>query len=49
VLPEEFAGGVYHALYGTMVQAGVATVLAVPLGLMTAVFLVNTVPDGWRG
>ncbi|GBG39967.1 phosphate ABC transporter permease PstA [Mycobacterium montefiorense] len=41
VLPEEFAGGVYHALYGTMVQAGLATVLAVPLGLMTAVYLVE--------
>lgn len=41
VLPEEFAGGAYHALYGTMVQAGVASVLAVPLGLMTAVFLVE--------
>jgi phosphate transport system permease protein len=41
VLPEEFAGGVYHALYGTMVQAGVASLLAVPLGLMTAVFLVE--------
>ena len=41
VLPEEFAGGVYHALYGTVVQAGVATVLAVPLGLMTAVYLVE--------
>jgi phosphate transport system permease protein len=41
VLPEEFAGGVYHALYGTVVQAGVATALAVPLGLMTAVFLVE--------
>ncbi|WAC92562.1 phosphate ABC transporter permease PstA [Mycobacterium sp. Aquia_213] len=41
VLPEEFAGGVYHALYGTIVQAGVASVLAVPLGLMTAVFLVE--------
>lgn len=41
VLPEEFAGGVYHALYGTVVQAGVAAVLAVPLGLMTAVFLVE--------
>ena len=39
VLPEQFAGGVYHALYGTLVQAGVATVLAVPLGLMTAVLL----------
>jgi phosphate transport system permease protein len=41
VLPEEFAGGVYHALYGTLVQAGVATILAVPLGLMTAVYLVE--------
>jgi phosphate transport system permease protein len=41
VLPEEFAGGVYHALYGTLVQAGVAAVLSVPLGLMTAVFLVE--------
>ncbi|BDB44829.1 MULTISPECIES: phosphate ABC transporter permease PstA [Mycobacterium] len=41
VLPEEFAGGVYHALYGTLVQAGVAGVIAVPLGLMTAVYLVE--------
>ncbi len=41
ILPEQFAGGVYHALYGTVVQAGVAAVLAVPLGLMTAVFLVE--------
>ena len=41
VLPEEFAGGVYHALYGTLVQAGVAALLSVPLGLMTAVFLVE--------
>jgi phosphate transport system permease protein len=41
VLPEEFAGGVYHALYGTLVQAGAATILSVPLGLMTAVYLVE--------
>ena len=41
VLPEQFAGGVYHALYGTMLQAGVAALLSVPLGLMTAVFLVE--------
>jgi phosphate transport system permease protein len=39
VLPEQFSGGVYHALYGTLVQAGVAAILAVPLGLMTAVYL----------
>ena len=32
VLPDEIAGGVYHAIYGTIVQAAVAAVLAVPLG-----------------
>ncbi|KLO32359.1 phosphate ABC transporter permease PstA [Mycobacterium haemophilum] len=41
VLPEEFAGGVYHALYGSLAQAGVAAIMAVPLGLMTAVYLVE--------
>ena len=41
VLPEQFAGGVYHAIYGTVVQAGVAAILAVPLGLMAAVYLVE--------
>ncbi len=41
VLPEEFTGGVYHALYGTLVQAGVAALLAVPLGFMTAIYLVE--------
>ncbi len=41
VLPEQFAGGVYHALYGTLLQAGMAAMLSVPLGLMTAVFLVE--------
>ena len=41
ILPEQFAGGIYHALYGTVVQAGVAALLSVPLGLMTAVYLVE--------
>ncbi|MCW2654069.1 MAG: pstA1 [Mycobacterium sp.] len=41
VLPEQFSGGIYHALYGTLVQAGVAAILAVPLGLMAAVYLVE--------
>ncbi|WIM86091.1 phosphate ABC transporter permease PstA [Candidatus Mycobacterium wuenschmannii] len=39
VLPEQFTGGVYHALYGTVVQAAVAAAIAVPLGFMTAVYL----------
>jgi phosphate transport system permease protein len=41
VLPEQFAGGVYHAIYGTLVQAGIAALLAVPLGIMAAVYLVE--------
>ena len=39
VLPEQFSGGVYHAIYGTLAQAAVAAVIAVPLGFMTAVLL----------
>ncbi len=41
VLPDEFAGGVYHAIYGTIVQALVAGVLAVPLGIFAAIYLVE--------
>lgn len=41
VLPDQFAGGVYHAIYGTIVQAGVAALLAVPLGVMAAIYLVE--------
>ena len=41
VLPEQFAGGVYHAISGTLLQAGIAALISVPLGLMTAVFLVE--------
>src|ERR1700753_3295165 len=39
VLPEQFTGGVYHALYRTVVQAAVAALIAIPLGFMTAVYL----------
>jgi phosphate transport system permease protein len=41
VLPEQFAGGVYHAIYGTTIQAAIAAALAVPLGIMAAVYLVE--------
>jgi phosphate transport system permease protein len=41
ILPQEFGGGVYHAIYGSLVQAGMAAILAVPLGVMTAVYLVE--------
>lgn len=41
ILPDQFAGGVYHAIYGTVIQAGIAAVISVPLGIMAAVYLVE--------
>ncbi|MRH92513.1 phosphate ABC transporter permease PstA [Nocardia sp. SYP-A9097] len=41
VLPEQSAGGVYHAIYGTIVQSAMAAVIAVPLGIMAAIYLVE--------
>lgn len=41
VLPNEFAGGVYHAIYGTLVQTLVCAVIAVPIGVMAAIYLVE--------
>ncbi|MFJ6696995.1 phosphate ABC transporter permease PstA [Streptomyces sp. NPDC091272] len=37
----EAGGGVYHALIGTVEQVGIATLIAAPLGLLTAVYLVE--------
>lgn len=34
-------GGVYHALLGTLQQVGLAAVIALPLGIMTAVYVVE--------
>ncbi len=34
-------GGAIHAILGTLQQVGIATVLAVPLGVLTAVYLVE--------
>ena len=41
VLPDQFAGGVYHAIYGTVVQAGIAALMSLPLGVMAAIYLVE--------
>ncbi|MFJ7998652.1 phosphate ABC transporter permease PstA [Streptomyces sp. NPDC096310] len=41
VLGSEANGGVYHALIGTLEQVGIATVIATPIGLLTAVYLVE--------
>ena len=36
-------GGVLHAIVGTLIEVGIAMAIAVPLGLLAAVFL-NEVP-----
>ncbi|WP_449344998.1 phosphate ABC transporter permease PstA, partial [Streptomyces narbonensis] len=41
VLDTEAGGGVYHALLGTIEQVGIATLIAAPIGLLTAVYLVE--------
>ncbi|MDQ1009893.1 phosphate transport system permease protein [Streptomyces sp. V4I23] len=37
----EVGGGVYHAILGTLEQVGLATLVSVPIGLLTAVYLVE--------
>ena len=39
VRPDEMAGGVYHAIYGTIIQALICAIIAVPIGIMAAVYL----------
>jgi phosphate transport system permease protein len=34
-------GGVYHAIIGTLEQVGIATAIAAPLGILTAIYLVE--------
>nr|WTB32183.1 phosphate ABC transporter permease PstA [Streptomyces sp. NBC_00830] len=41
VLGTEPGGGVYHALIGTLEQVGLATLISAPIGLLTAVYLVE--------
>lgn len=41
VLTIEPGGGVYHAIIGTLEQVGIATAIAAPLGILTAIYLVE--------
>lgn len=41
VTSRENAGGVYHAIYGTIVQALLAALVAVPIGLLVSIYLVE--------
>lgn len=39
--PVDATGGAYHAMIGTLEQVGIATVIAVPLGLLAAIYTVE--------
>jgi phosphate transport system permease protein len=41
VSPDQAEGGVYHAIVGTLIQALIAGVFAVPIGILAAVYLVE--------
>ncbi|MGW5196387.1 phosphate ABC transporter permease PstA [Streptomyces spiralis] len=41
VADTERGGGIYHALLGTLEQVGLATLIAVPIGVLTAIYLVE--------
>ncbi|HET7902643.1 MAG TPA: phosphate ABC transporter permease PstA [Candidatus Nanopelagicales bacterium] len=43
--PNSFDGGVYHAIVGTLEQVGIAALIGVPLGILTAIYLVEYAPD----
>lgn len=36
-----FVGGAYHAIIGTLIITGIATVISVPIGMLTAIYLVE--------
>lgn len=42
-------GGISHAIIGTVTQALVTTVISVPVGVLTAVYLVEYSRGGWLG
>ena len=42
-------GGALHAIVGTFVQAAIASVIAIPVGVFTAIYLVEYSRGGWLG
>ncbi|EKX63332.1 phosphate ABC transporter permease PstA [Streptomyces ipomoeae] len=41
VATSEPGGGIYHAILGTLEQVGLATAISVPIGVLTAIYLVE--------
>jgi phosphate transport system permease protein len=45
ISPRSEGGGLYHALIGTLEQVGIAALFGVPLGILTAIYLVEYAPS----
>ncbi|WP_334138435.1 phosphate ABC transporter permease PstA [Corynebacterium variabile] len=48
-LSNQAGGGISHAIIGTLTQALVTTAISVPVGVLTAVYLVEYSRGGWLG
>ncbi|KAB2386242.1 phosphate ABC transporter permease PstA [Actinomadura montaniterrae] len=46
---KDAGGGAYHAIIGTLEQVGLTTLISVPLGVLTAVYLVEYARNGRLG
>jgi phosphate transport system permease protein len=48
--PSSFSGGISNALMGTLILMGIATIIAAPLGIFTALFIRDVAKPGtWSG
>ena len=45
ISPRSEGGGLYHALIGTLEQVGIAALFGIPLGILTAIYLVEYAPS----
>ena len=49
VMYHQPGGGAAHAIVGTLIQAGLASIIAIPIGIFTAIYLVEYSTGGWLG
>ncbi len=49
VAPDSYAGGAYHAIFGTLAQALIAALISVPIGVLVGIYLVEYGQNTWLG
>ncbi|AKE39860.1 Phosphate transport system permease protein PstA [Corynebacterium camporealensis] len=49
VMYHQEGGGALHAIVGTLIQALLASIVAIPIGIFTAIYLVEYSRGGWLG